>query len=98
MCFLQELERYTVIVIFGTNLAANFDSGIRATYPNARLVRAAGQYGTRPDLEGAVPSPDAAGPDLDFNALTGGGKTQFQVKSQPSAAKAALILDWLRTA
>jgi hypothetical protein len=30
--------------------------------------------------------------------LVGCGKSRFQVKSLPSAAKAVMILDWLRTA
>ena len=36
---LQELERFNGVVIFATNLAANFDPGVRATDPNARAVR-----------------------------------------------------------
>jgi hypothetical protein len=58
---LQELEKYTGVVIFATSLDREFRFGIRETYPNARPLRAARGDGTRANLEGAAASvPDAA--------------------------------------
>src|SRR5580700_2273855 len=99
---LQELERYTGVVIFATNLAANFDPAFERRIRTHVLFELPGE--TERALIWKVqlhPSRTPLAPDVDFNALArhyevSGGDIQNAVLKAALAAAAEPIPDSLK--
>lgn len=96
---LQELERYTGVVIFATNLAANFDPAFERRIRTHVLFELPGETERIQIWKVQLhPSRTPLGPDVDFNALAqqyevSGGDIQNAVLKAALAAAAEPIPD-----
>ncbi len=94
---LQELERYTGVVIFATNLAANFDPAFERRIRTHVLFELPGETERAQIWKAQLhPSRTPLGPDVDFNALArhyevSGGDIQNAVLKAALAAAAEPI-------
>jgi SpoVK/Ycf46/Vps4 family AAA+-type ATPase len=99
---LQELERYTGVVIFATNLAANFDPAFERRIRTHLLFELPGETErARIWMVQLHPSRTPLAPDVDFNALAhqyevSGGDIQNAVLKAALAAAAEPIPDALK--
>jgi SpoVK/Ycf46/Vps4 family AAA+-type ATPase len=99
---LQELERYTGVVIFATNLAANFDPAFQRRIRTHVLFELPGEAERARIWKVQLhPSRTPLAPDVDFNALAhqyevSGGDIQNAVLKAALAAAAEPIADPLK--
>ncbi len=99
---LQELERYTGVVIFATNLAANFDPAFERRIRTHVLFELPGETERARIWKVQLhPSRTPLAPDVDFNALAhqyevSGGDIQNAVLKAALAAAAEPIPDSLK--